>query len=107
MSSDKEYVYECYVYAECITDMRCSFQKTFAVCTTQKKARLYRKGYLLEEWKHKGYKVTKDKTEPYQPGHIYYVENDLYCEKWILNTYIIRRHLDDLWIDYTQEDYDE
>ena len=58
---DNEYVYECKVSAECITNQELSFSETFAICSTRDKARIYTKGYLLEIWKHHGYKFIKDK----------------------------------------------
>ena len=96
MHNEDECVYECLVDGQCITNEELNFQRTVAVCTTQKKARLFRKGYLLEQWKHKGYTFTGESVIPYYPGHVYYAENKE--EKWILNTYIISRHLDELWI---------
>jgi len=96
-------VYECKIVALCQTDRNMNFTETFAICSTREKGRLYTKGYLLEEWKYRGYDFIKDKIIPYHPGHIYYVIKG--SERWELYTYVIERKLDSLW--YLEEDEDE
>ena len=89
-----EYVYECKANGICLTTGD-RIDETFAVCSNKNRARVFVKGYLLEQWQHKGYIFTKDQVIPGMAGHNYYIKKG--NEHWLLKITIIRRMLNDAW----------